>query len=72
MAAKNKFNIGDTVVATVSVRGGYEPSLCSPGEKMEVNEIKRRGDEYIYVCGYDGYSLKESQLMSVEEYKESL
>lgn len=67
-----KFSIGETVVATVSVRGSREPSMCSVGMKMMVEGIEKCGDTYKYICGYDGYELYENQLLSVEEYREAV
>lgn len=68
MARQPRFNIGDTVYTKVSVRGSFEPSFCHVGEKMEVLKVENYGDGYIYTCSYDGYRLKEDQLMTKEEY----
>lgn len=67
-----KFVIGETVVAMTTVRGSYEPTTCTIGEKMVVNKIEKCGDTFKYTCGYDGYELYENQLMSVKEYKEAI
>lgn len=73
---KSKFNIGDIVFAKVARRGSSEPSVCSVGEKLTVEGIRRRnngnGYEYEYTCGYDGYKFSEDELMSLKEYKKSL
>lgn len=73
MSNKPRFNIGDTVITKVSVRGSYEPSVCSVHDKLTVEEIKRHGNTFLYTCDkWDGYQIKEEDLMSVKEYKESL
>lgn len=68
----NKFNIGDIVYAMARKRGNYEPSYCHIGEKMEVISVAKRGDMYIYICGYDGYEFKENEIMSAKEYAKEI
>lgn len=72
MDRKPKFNIGDTVYNTVERRGSYEPSVCHPHERMKVEEVSRHGNTFEYTCGYDGYVFKESELMSPQEYADSI
>lgn len=72
MSKKPKFSIGDTVFAKVSTQGSYEPSHCRVGEKMKVKEIRECGNTFEYTCGYDGYILKENELMSKKEFIKSL
>ena len=64
MKKRPKFSVGQTVFNKVTRRGSYEPSICSQFEKMKVNEIRKAGDTFEYVCGYDGYVFEESELMS--------
>lgn len=72
MDKKPRFNIGDAVITKVSVRGSSEPSMCNINEKLPVTGIRKRNDTFIYTCGYNGYNIQEEDLMSVEEYKNSL
>lgn len=69
---KNKFNIGDKVVNKVCMRGSYEPSILNPWNVIVVESIKKQGDKYLYICGFDGYEFLEDELMSVKEYISSL
>lgn len=69
---KPKFNIGDKVYSKVTVRGSYEPSVLNSGEVTYIDGIRRWGSSYMYTCGYDGYEIEESNLMSKEEYIKSL
>lgn len=69
---KNKFNIGDKVVNKVYKRGSYEPSILNPWNVIVVESIKKQGDKYFYICGFDGYKFLEDELMSVKEYVASL
>lgn len=69
---KNKFNIGDKVVNKVYKRGSYEPSILNPWNVIVVESIKKQGDTYLYICGFDGYEFLEDELMSVKEYVASL
>lgn len=72
MKNKPRFNIGDTIITKVSVRGSSEPSFCQVHEKLEINEVRKYGDTFQYSCGYDNYLLTEDQIMSIKEYKKSL
>ena len=69
---KPKFEIGQTVYNKVSRRGSFEPSMCQPFTQLTISEVKNSGKSYTYVCGYNGYTFDESELMSVDEYKKSL
>lgn len=73
MGNKAKFDIGDVVYNKVERMGSYEPSLCRPYSRLEIDEIKKRPNgTFEYVCTIDGYTFKENELMSKEEYKNSL
>lgn len=69
---KPKFEIGQDVYCTVAKRGSYEPSVCDAYTRHNVTSIESTIDGFIYVCGINGYRFKESELMSVGEYKASL
>lgn len=60
---KPKFQIGDLVTSKVEVKGSYEPSILRAGEGTYIDGIRRWGDSYIYTCGYDGYEIKEKDLV---------
>ena len=53
-------------------RGSYEPSVCVAFSRLKIDSIENTSDGTVYVCGINGYSFKESELMSVDEYKSSL
>lgn len=67
-----KFSIGQIVYNKVSIRGSYEPSICKSFERLTIDKVEIFGNTYKYTCGYDGYEFTEDDLMSVEEYKETL
>ena len=69
---RQKFSIGDIVYNKVSTRGSYEPSMCDPNTRLKIEGVQKRGDTFLYTCDYDGYIFKEDELMSVQEYKDSL
>lgn len=52
--------------------GSYEPSVCAAFSRLKIDSIESTSDGIVYVCGMNGYRFKESELMSVDEYKSSL
>lgn len=67
-----KFSIGQSVYNKVEKRGSYEPSVCVAFSRLKIDSIESTSDGTVYVCGMNGYHFKESELMSVDEYKSSL
>lgn len=67
---KPKFQVGDYVYTTVSKRGSYEPSICNTHARLKVNCVRKSGDTFVYVCGFDGYEFTETELLSPNEYAE--
>lgn len=61
-----KFSIGSSVYNKVEKRGSYEPSVCVAFSRLKIDSIENTSD------GMNGYRFKESELMSVDEYKSSL
>lgn len=72
MGNRPKFEIGQAVVNKVERIGSYEPSTCQPFTKLTVDEVRKRGDGFEYVCTMDGYVFTEDELMTLEDYKNSL
>lgn len=60
--SKPKYNIDDTVVAKISVRGSSEPSFCHVGESMVIRKVEKTPKGFCYTCGYDGYELMEDEI----------
>ena len=64
MGNRPKFDIGQIVVNKVKRIGSYEPSTCQPFTKLTVDEVRKRGDRFEYVCTMDGYVFAEDELMT--------
>lgn len=69
---KPRFSIGDYVYNKVARRGSYEPSICNKYSEICIESVRKCGDTFFYICGYNGYKFKEDELMSEEEYKSML
>lgn len=67
---KPKFQVGDYVSNKVSKKGSYEPSICNPYTRLEINAIRKSGNTFVYTCGFDGYEFTEDELLSPNEYVE--
>lgn len=72
MGNRPKFDIGQIVVNKVKRIGSYEPSTCQPFTKLTVDEVRKKGDRFEYICTMDGYVFTEDELMTLEDYKNSL
>lgn len=58
---KPKFQIGDIVYNKVERRGSYETSICPKGSCLKVEQISRKGNVFVYTCGYE---FEEKELAS--------
>lgn len=67
-----RFNIGDVVYNKVEKRGSYGPSICDEHTRLTVDKVERSNGSFAYTCGYEGYRFYEDELMTRDEYRQTI